>query len=122
MLVRKLTESIKKPRTPSATNPHILTAKVEGNPKEDKTDSQAQQTDATTQVMIISTTQVMIISSKFLLLILQHLLSIQLFIRTKSTEPLRLYCQLSSIIRTAPSITNSITLQDQHQLTVKKSN
>ena len=98
VLVRKLTESIKKPRTPSATNPHILTAKVEGNPKEDKTDSQAQQTDATTQVMIIS--------SKFLLLILQHLLSIQLFIRTKSTEPLRLYCQLSSTIRTAPSITN----------------
>ena len=54
MLVKKLTESIKKPRTPSATNPHILTAKVEGNPKEDKTDSHAQQTDATTQVMIIS--------------------------------------------------------------------
>ena len=92
----------------------MLTTKAEGNPKEDKTDSQVQQTDATTQVMIIS--------SKFLLLILQHLLSIQLFIRTKSTEPLRLHCRLGSIIRTAPSITNSITLQDQQQLNVKKSN
>ena len=53
-LVTKLTESIKKPRTPSATNPHTLTMKAESNPKEDETDSWAQQQDATIPDMIIS--------------------------------------------------------------------